>query len=700
MEVLEYIAQEWYEENAKKSATSASVEQQHQPVPELLWQAVENGWIEEIMARGSFLRTTEFSKYKFVHDKYLLAAYLSIGSIHVRSQYHLLVGNSLRKLHEMPTFGKEKWMIILAADNIYKGRSQLPDSNERVGAARLLYLASLELEAISAFTSAAIYAANAIQLLGEDPWSREYELTLELYDFRAKMEFCSGKHKVCRGLIDVILESATHDINDKATAYNILTACLTDSCLNNQSIRTSISWIRELKVAGARLPFRVSQARVLMEFQVVSRMIKKRDEQSLFDRADASSKEAANCIQALSSVMACAWMENRPNMMLFFALRCIKVSLRHGYTCHTTPSIGVYGIFSAALGNLKETERIGRVVFHLTKRFRVEEVNTLNLFIYYGCFHHLSNGGTDICGNFAHVQRIGTKSGNVTWGFASQAAQYYGAMLNSSIRLDKLICLTACLREEQIRYNKTSFLQMNKIVRQCALNFLGHCQSPTNLEGDEIKELAAHLSVCIQQNSISVRVFVSLFMVLVCFFGDTGNNVLKQAKRSLKVWKIDIPSYCSTFQPFLRGLIWCMLYRQSGRLQYVRRCRKELNFMKKYGALGILNQRAMHAFVEADFKAMIGETEAGDTRLFDSAIEQLDALGLKNWAALCAERAASITLKNGATNCAAVYLGKARAVYKEWRALGKLRSLKSEYPDILSGLAGSSAFSVYSIESA
>eukprot|EP00980_Cylindrotheca_fusiformis_P025745 scaffold14558_cov137-Cylindrotheca_fusiformis.AAC.10 len=126
------------------------------------------------------------SKYRWVHDKVQEAA-LSLSGI-VTPEFQFQIGSAL--YHSLDANELEE-QIFDVVDLINKGRV-----SKRHEFAKLNLRAAEKAKRISAFQSAAKYAANGIKLLPSDKWTTHRSLTLALYTIGSEVELALGRSEL------------------------------------------------------------------------------------------------------------------------------------------------------------------------------------------------------------------------------------------------------------------------------------------------------------------------------------------------------------------------------------------------------------------------------------------------------------------------------------------------------------------------
>ena len=163
--------------NAAEVATLARVHgKTEEAMHAALWEAVRAGLV---VHQGN---------YKFLHDRIQQAAYTLIPE-EQRAEVHLRIG---RVLLASMTAEELAEHLFEVANQLNRGVALLIDRDEKAQGAAINLSAGRKAKASTAYASACVYLSTGIGLLDESGWSRQYELTFNLWLERAECEFLTG----------------------------------------------------------------------------------------------------------------------------------------------------------------------------------------------------------------------------------------------------------------------------------------------------------------------------------------------------------------------------------------------------------------------------------------------------------------------------------------------------------------------------
>jgi predicted ATPase/signal transduction histidine kinase/DNA-binding NarL/FixJ family response regulator len=124
----------------------------------------------------------------FVHDRVQEAAY-GLVPIKERDRLHLKIGRLMLQRHIASDDEQDLFKIV---DQLNHGLYLVKDKQERMQFARLNLEAARAARLANAFKAGLIYAKAGIDLLNENSWDQDYQLTLELNEHAALLAHAAG----------------------------------------------------------------------------------------------------------------------------------------------------------------------------------------------------------------------------------------------------------------------------------------------------------------------------------------------------------------------------------------------------------------------------------------------------------------------------------------------------------------------------
>jgi predicted ATPase len=214
-----------------------------------LERCCREGYIQRLTTGASACR------FQFVHDRVQEAA-MKTAPEHLQVQLKHQVGSILARdlpEEELPSMV----FTILGLVN----EEMLPQSNETKRLyLKLNMLAGEKAMSYSAFKSAAIYFKNAVELLPDDSFEKQYSMTFRVYLAAAEAEFCLGNFDTMNKYCDAVLSNNLVAAVDKLRISNIVMDSLVAQNKARQSIDLAIASLAQCGCYFPRNPLRTGLA--------------------------------------------------------------------------------------------------------------------------------------------------------------------------------------------------------------------------------------------------------------------------------------------------------------------------------------------------------------------------------------------------------------------------------------------------------
>ncbi|WP_198343083.1 protein kinase domain-containing protein [Oleiphilus messinensis] len=159
---------------------------------------------------------------RFLHDRMLQAAYQSMSAEN-RRRTHLRVGRILLK-HSQGVMTNEECFSIVEQFN--KALDLLETSQERISISRMNLRAAKQAWAASVWEAAAEYSQIGIDLLPENAWELEADLTKELYRIKAESEYLTGHPEMSGQFYHELIHHVESDLDRAEFCATRLVQCV------------------------------------------------------------------------------------------------------------------------------------------------------------------------------------------------------------------------------------------------------------------------------------------------------------------------------------------------------------------------------------------------------------------------------------------------------------------------------------------
>ena len=193
----------------------------------------------------------------FIHDRMQEATYSSIPPDH-RSKFHLSIGRNLLKSLSEDEAEENMFLIV---NQLGMGVDSMKNSEEHNALAVLCLRAGQKAMSSSAFGTAASYLDLGIKCLGPRHWRDQYDLSLELFNASAEVEYCHGNYDKTESQVAQVFLNA-RSFEDKIQSYTTRVFALGAQQKFDEAIETGLYVLGEL---GSPFPKRPVKMRVMIE---------------------------------------------------------------------------------------------------------------------------------------------------------------------------------------------------------------------------------------------------------------------------------------------------------------------------------------------------------------------------------------------------------------------------------------------------
>eukprot|EP00985_Skeletonema_marinoi_P021582 scaffold13325_cov112-Skeletonema_marinoi.AAC.1 len=176
--------------------------------------------IEEARSSGFISLTGEPSCYSFAHDKVREAAYSLVPSDE-KHEFHSKLGMALINASKGDDLDDATVLTIVCQLNRNLLSPKQSSSSVRTEVSSLNYKSGVIAMNRSDYETASHYFSLASQMLPDNHWESNYELSLQLNIATAKATYSTGNTDKSQAALDIILKEATC-MEDKLDAYSLV----------------------------------------------------------------------------------------------------------------------------------------------------------------------------------------------------------------------------------------------------------------------------------------------------------------------------------------------------------------------------------------------------------------------------------------------------------------------------------------------
>ncbi|HEY9653436.1 MAG TPA: GAF domain-containing protein, partial [Coleofasciculaceae cyanobacterium] len=622
--------------------------------------------LREAIQQGLIIPTSELDEkllihdYKFRHDRIQQAAYRLIKD-YDKKTLHLQIGRLL--LHNtLPNQLSDK--IFEIVDHFNFALSSILSPNERNEIAHLNLMAGKKAKTATAYDSAVQYLTIGRQLLGDNSWETEYDLTLDFYIESVEVEYLNANYQQAETLANVVLERAK-TILEKIKVYK--TKILIYSTLNQMQAAID-KGLEVLALLGVSL----SEAR--------PQNLNVEELDNLPTMTDPY-KEAA--LRVLIILFAPIYITN-PARLPCLAFTLVQLCINYGNSPLAAYAYGLYGlILCSVLNDIESGYRFGKLALRILDKFDAKEIQCRVYNNFYSFISHWKEATRLSLDPLRNTIQMGLETGEVE--FTCYASTNYCQnliLLGEPLQyvaseIQNYIVLIRSLKQEyQVNYP----LLWQQFVAVLIRNPEGQSNQLFNLEESGVSP------DLIQNQDLSLLYHFYLIKIILNYLFKNYAQAVDDAQALEKCESGIIGLFPSTQTPFYCSLALLAQYpcvSASEQIHYLEKIAANQQRLQAWADHAPMNYLHKYQLVEAE-KARVLQKNWEASELYEQAIQGANQNQYLHEEALAYELAAEFYLACGRTKIAQTYMNEAHYCYCRWQATSKVRDLEERYPQFFS----------------
>lgn len=308
----------------------------------------------------STLLETEL-EYRFLHNRVQQAAYSLIEN-ELYEVTHYRIGKLLLQNLEIQHIEENIFDIV---NQLNLGISLLQDEREALHLAKLNFIAARKAKTLMAFTTAAKYLHQALELMPVDSWCCEYDLTIKIYQERAEVEFLNGNFELAEILTYTAIEKASSNL-EKANLYNLLVSQYTlqgrfDDVLNFAQ--------KGLILLNILLPTDDCEYIANKELIIAKQNLEQLSIDSIVDLPEIDNNVVEIAIKLLINLEPLVYTSSKFTLYTFIVSKAVNLSLQYGNVSESVKAYANFGlILGAKLGNYHSGYQLGLSAYKLSEK--------------------------------------------------------------------------------------------------------------------------------------------------------------------------------------------------------------------------------------------------------------------------------------------------------------------------------------------
>jgi PAS domain S-box-containing protein len=643
------------------------------PIKEGILMPIGKGYLP--MKHAGSQRSEHISnRFRFSHDKIRDFIYSMIEPENCKA-IHFNIGKYF--LENTPT-SRQPLIIFEIVNHLNIGLDLVSSNTKRIELAQLNLKAGKKAKASAAYQSALNYFQSGIDILPDDTWLSNYELTLSLFTEAAEASYLSGQYDQMESIFHAVIENAK-GLLDKVKIFEIKIQAFNAQYKLKEAISTAK---HVLKLLGVKIPEKHSNRHIVLKYFKTRFMIagKKIEKLSELPQMKDPSKLAA--MRIMMSVFPAAYFADTV-FLRFVVLKMVQYSLKYGNASESPVSYTFYGmILCGIIGNINLGHRFGTLSLKLMQKTGITALQARTTWMVYAFIHHWKAHVQETLEPFEMAYRTGLETGDLEYAsFSLFFLSFY------SFASGKKLCQVEELmvkNSEAIKHLKhDTGYYMHEIYRQTVFNLQGNSQNAFNLTGD-IYDERHMLDTHLQANDRTTLVNLYFNKLLLFFLFGQYHDAVKNGELAEK--NLDsIPGvYGGPLINFFTSLSRLALFATSSAAEQAKIKRKiniSQKMMKKWAHHAPMNHLHRYFLVEAELKRVLRKDNYA-MFYYDEAIKLANQNGYIHEQAIANELAAKFYLVRGDREKAFHYLHNARNGFLDWGAIAKVKDLDENFDQI------------------
>ncbi|MGQ4647953.1 AAA family ATPase [Lyngbya aestuarii] len=650
-----------------------------------LWQALREGLI--LLNREVYkFRQSESGKetnseslvglsYRFLHDRIQQAAYSLIADDQKLS-VHRRMGQLL--LHNIPPAAREE-RIFEFIHHLNLSAALITQQAERDALAHLNLTAARKARTATAYRVAIDYLRTGLNLLSDNSWHDQYELTLTLHESLAEAAFLSGEFGQMQQWIEVI-EKQARSLLDKINAYEIKIYAHSAQKNLRGAVKTGLQILEQL---GFALPNSPTDADIQEAIAHTKALLPTAGIEHLINLPEMTQPQALAAMRMSYAYAAAAYMSSPP-LFLLSSLAEIRTSIEHGNAPMSAAAYAHHGlILCGVLNDIDQGYEFGKLALRLAERYNNKALNSKVYFLAATMILPWQDAIKDSLPLLQAAYQDGIESGHLE---VASVCCYHMALCSYVMgqELTSLEAKVASLSQQVRQIHQDLIVKMCENTRQAILNLQGRASNPCQLMGEAVDEE----ELIIQYQSVNhLLALYSLHWhkLILCYLFGEYDAALEQAELAFSYLEgataqIVVPLLY--FYDSLTRLAIADAQSQPVATELLAAVTANQEKLKHWAKHAPQNYQHKYDLVAGNYYWLKGRfIEA--IEYFERAIAGAKNNGYIQEEALANELTAKFYLYWGKEKVAQVYMQEAYQGYDSWGATAKTDDLQQHYPHLL-----------------
>ncbi|MEG4572783.1 AAA family ATPase [Microcoleus sp. N3A4] len=619
-------------------------------------------------SQGTQLEVNTYKvSYKFLHDRVQQAAYSLIPTEQQKTT-HLKIGQLLLHNTNQDTIEENVFDIV---NQLNVGVEFITQQEEKYQLAQLNLIAGRKAKAATAYEAAVTLLKVGLELLAENSWQSNYDLTLGLYVEAVEAEYLTTNYERSATLAEVVLQQAK-TLLERVKVYELQ---IQFYMAQNQMLKAIDTGMEVLDMLGVSLSNEEGDGGFVVELPKLT------DLDNIPEMTDPYKIAALRILMSLVSPAVAA----NPEMLPLLIVKLAKICIEYGHSPLAAVAYVFYGvILCSAIGDIDTGYHAGNLALKLLDKFNANSLKCKTYQIFYGFIIHWKEHTKEALLPLLSGFQSGLETGDIE--YAGYCITVYCAIVFlTGQQLDIVEQQQRQYLDLALKLKQDYSIYYIKIFHQLTLNLKNKMENQCQLVGESFNETQM-LPVFIETNNRTLLFIAYLAKTIIFYvFKEYNNAVTNASLASEQAGSVMgmLVSYTHNFYYSLALLAQYPNASISEQQESLAILDKNQQQMQKCAFNAPSNFQHKYELVEAE-KARVQGQIVEAMEYYDRAIIGAKEQGYIQEEALASELAAEFYFSLGRDKFAQIYLTQAYYGYVHWGAKAKAKDLESRYPLVFS----------------
>ncbi|KAG7372721.1 multi-sensor signal transduction multi-kinase [Nitzschia inconspicua] len=304
-------------------------------------------------------------------------------------------------------------MVFIVLGLLSDGRRRPPEDREdKLAILKLYMIAGHKAATFSAFKTASKHFQSAIELLPDDCWQSQHDLTLILYSAAAEAEYAAAKFESMKELCDKILKEPSVSPTNKLKISHVLIDVAVTDHKPGESMQVARSLLKDcgVKIPQGDLRIAFSSAIGLARTKFSRKM---KDPDTIAKIPLTHNEADAQIMKTLDHLATAAYV-GKPEFFPVVVLKSIQYTFDHGITVFSPAAFALIGLLlTCFLDDFAAGWKFASNGIAMLKRIKCKDVEARTIFVAYTYCAHWIRPMKDCMKFLFQGYKIGLSTGDI-----------------------------------------------------------------------------------------------------------------------------------------------------------------------------------------------------------------------------------------------------------------------------------------------